>query len=276
MTEVNGSKGNFNWTRFGKNMQKLSQTLLQGTVLMATTRSNGCYGPMGGSIWTPGCCSRNYGYMPPMSGCGIFGGYFPTPSPYITDPMYMADTTNPMLLQQGAFNCEAFVDNWFTQREKERQALQTTTTEHVIGQKFETELVDKGEYTFVNQEWLDLNKKADKTEAEEEKLKTEYEKQLGALAKSWTSFIDKSHGNNDSKITLEEFSKYIKTRFEDKNYTDEQIKRIFDKISQSDDEENISVVDAAITLDLLDSKDGKIKNETFEGFIDGIATEEIN
>lgn len=270
MTDIGKAKSSFNWARFGQNMQKLSQTLMQGTLLMATTRSRGCHGMMGPSIWSRGCC--NSGMYGQMGGFGLFNGYYsPMPSPYITDPMYMADTTNPMLIQQGMFNVEAFVDNYFTQAEKAEKLQQELNTVALAGKNFELGLHDKNQHTFVSSEWAELNEKTDKTEEEEAKLEADYNTQLSNLATSWTKFLDISFGNNDSKLTLEEFSKYIKQEFNKKNYTDEQIKKIYDFVSVQDNEDYISATDINYLLRSIDNRTGTIKKENLENIIDDAA-----
>ena len=158
---------------FGKCLQGLGQGLMQGGILMDTTRMihrRGMYGGM--SIW----------------GCGTFMPGGCTPPLNIWHPMYAGNTTNPYLIQQGnniaTFQAKEIFDQAYEYYKKQEQQFtpqitdsqQTTQTE--IGKQIQEALQNEsGEYSIATSQYNALLNKQNKTAEEEQLLDTAYKAQ---------------------------------------------------------------------------------------------------
>ena len=265
----------FNWAKFGQNMQKLSQTMLQGGFLMAMNdmRGSGCHGGFGRSIWTGHNCGCNTGF---------YGMGMGMPSPYLNHPMYAANTTNPYLLQSGLVNAEAFGATMYQQAlaaiKAQQAQLPTTTTPQItdsrLGNEFETNLKDKGEFTFMTENWTKLNEKENLTQAEKDAISEAYNKGIKDLGASWLKHLDEKHGNKDNKLSLDEFTTYVKDKFGNK-YSNDDIKQIYNAIDSDETKNSIesSEISALITkidTDENDKLDGKISNSDIENYFNSL------
>ncbi|MBR5555463.1 hypothetical protein IKU74_05560 [bacterium] len=261
----------FDFGKLAQGMQKLSKTMLQGTILMAANdRCNhhhhgGMYGP---SIWQGGC------FGPQMMGpqCG------PSMLPLnLAHPFYSSGQTHPYLIQQGMMNNQAYVQNLCESIRQQFQgtpritddtpetALQEGTAEE--GQEIERNLTEKGEHAFVTERWIELNSKPESTDAEKKALADSYSKALEKVGDSWVKYVDNTHGNKDNKISLSEFQEYIKTKYGDQ-YSITDAEKIFNKLAKGT--EYIQISNAQDFFSVIDlDQNGIIKNEDFDGFLAG-------
>lgn len=254
---------------FGKCLQGLGQGLMQGGILMDTTRMihrRGMYGGM--SIW----------------GCGTFmpGGF--TPPLNIWHPMYAGNTTNPYLIQQGnniaGFQAKEIFDQAYEYYKKQEQQFtpqitdsqQTTQTE--IGKQIQEALQNEsGEYSITTSQYNALLNKQNKTAEEEQLLDTAYKASVKSAGESYMNYADKEYGNSDGSLTKDEFTEYIMGTINggtDCSITDEgreAIEAAFNKLN-IDDNGKISKDEMSAFIGYLDTvidgkKDGKITGAAF-------------
>ena len=262
----------FDVAKLAQSMQKLSQTMLQGSLLFAANDMRKQGGMCAPSIWGGG-----FGFG---CGCGM-------PSPNIYHPMYSGGYTDPLLLQQGIMDARAYGAQEYqrirAQLEAQQQPTQQTRTEtpdQTLSQEFENDLATKGEHTFVTEKWIETNNKEAATEDEMEELAIGYFKGIGGLSVSHLSSIDEKYGNNktDEKLTLDEFTNFAKDKFGEKA-TDEKIALAFARL---DVDKNNSItreeMTAAFTVidEITEDRDGKITQDEYNKFTAALGDENSN
>lgn len=261
----------FNLEIFGKCLQGLGQGLMQGGILMNTTRMIHRGGMYGGSIW----------------GCGTFMPWGCTPPLNIWHPMYADNTTNPYLIQQGNDFATAQAKQIFDQayeyyKKQEQQFMpqvtdsqQTTQTE--IGKQIQDALqIKSGEYSIVTSQYNTLFNKETKTAEEQRVLDTAYKTSVKSAGESYINYADKEYGNSDGSLTKDEFTEYIMGTLNggtDYSLTDEgreAIEAAFNKLNL-DNNGKISKEEMSAFIGYLDTvidgkKDGKITSEALDNF----------
>ncbi len=259
----------FNLEIFGKCLQGLGQGLMQGGILMNTTRMIHRGGMYGWSIW----------------GCGTFMPGGCTPPLNIWHPMYADNTTNPYLIQQGNDFATAQAKQIFDQayeyyKKQEQQFMpqvtdsqQTTQTE--IGKQIQDALqIKSGEYSIVTSQYNTLFNKETKTAEEQRVLDTAYKTSVKSAGESYINYADKEYGNSDGSLTKDEFTEYIMGTLNgrtDYSLTDEgreAIEAAFNKLNL-DNNGKISKEEMSAFIGYLDTvidgkKDGKITSEAFK------------
>ncbi len=256
----------FDLNTFGQNLQKVGQGLMQGGLLIGTTSMIHRGGFYGASIW----------------GCGggfMTGGCFPPPL-NIWHPMY-GNQTNPYLTQQGlniayqqgaARMAQIMQDLNSAQIPGSQQTPQNVTP--AIGQQIDQAMQNNGEYSFVSNEWTNLNNKANKTQAEEQTLQTVYDNSVQTAASSYLKYIDQKLGTDDGKLTKDEFTNYLIYATLGENATPEQkakmttfVDNAYSNLNLNNDD-SISADEIADFLKYADALsdgtfDGKITSEDF-------------
>ena len=264
----------FDVGKFAQSMQKLGQTMLQGTILIAANdarRHGGMYGP---SIWGKKC------------GCGM-GMYYSggMPSPFLSHSMYSSNTTNPALIQQGMMDANAYgaqifqnIKQQLMAQKQQSQTPETQTPDTTQAKEFENNLTTNGEHTFVTEKWTETNNKNPEEVSEDEQLELAqgYFNGVSGLAISYLFDADNEHGNNknDSKLSEDEFSDFAKAKF-GANATNEKIKLAFERLDVNKDN-NISTDEMTAAFTVLDEingkdRDGKISKNDYEQFIKALA-----
>jgi len=281
----------FDVGKLAQGLQKMGQTLTQGTILLAANDARkhggliglsvwggGCYGGglMGPSVWGGGCCGG--GMMGPSVWGGMNCGYGMPPL-NIHHPLYSSNYTNPYLIQQGVYNAEQQGAALFNQIKAQYTAQQQQTqprqldNEMLYGKEFENNLKTKGEHSFVTEKWIENNNKEELTDKEMQELAEGYFQGVSGLATSYLHNIDEQHGNNSDaksigKLTLDEFTNFAKTKFGAKA-TDEKIALAFERLDV-DGNKNITSneMTAAFTVvdELTEDRDGKISKDDFNSF----------
>lgn len=268
----------FDVGKFAQSMQKLGQTMLQGTILIAANdarRHGGMYGP---SIWGNQCrCGMGMYYS-----CGM-------PSPFLSHPMYSSNTTNPALIQQGMMDANAYgaqifqnIKQQLMAQKQQSQTPETQTPDTTQAKDFENNLNTNGEHTFVTEKWAETNnKKAEEiTDQDTEDLATGYFEGVSGLAISYLLDADNEHGNNktDRKLSLDEFTNFAQAKFGAKA-TNEKIKLAFERLDVNKDN-NISTEEMTAAFTALDeiteTRDGKISKEDYELFISALGDNNSN
>lgn len=282
----------FNWSKFGQSMQKLSQTMLQGTILYAARDMRGC-GGFNQSIWGGGHHCHHAGMYGMNNMYGMYG--MGMPSPNIWHPMYSSNTTNPYLIQQGANNAENWGRMMYEQALAQIQARDAQVTQNSqytgltnptlnenAGEEFTNDLKTKGEHTFVTEKWTQLNNKdsASATEQDIANLSKAYNVSISALGIDLLGDIDKKFGNNssDNKLTADEFTAFAKDKFGD-NATKEKIDLAFERLDTNNDG-SITTDELTAALYVMDEKnddiDGKILKDDYNNFIKDLTSKDSN
>ena len=186
----------FDFGKFAQNMQTLGSDMLKNTVLLASTRRmppcGGFYGP---SIW--GCPG------------GLTGG-FPMNSLYGPYPM-LPGQTDPYLTQFGLDGAYRRAEKYYNEAPvySPTGRMTQTPTDTTFGKEFSDSLKTQKEFSFVTDKWQELNAKEDLTEDEEAAVADAYRESAKELGKSYISYLDKEHGNNNGEMTLDEYTTYL-------------------------------------------------------------------
>ncbi len=265
---------------FGKCLQGLGQGMMQGGMLMSTTRMihrGGLYGGM--SIW----------------GCGSFMGCPPPLN--IWHPMYADNTTNPYLIQQGnnyaSLQAQELFDKAYEYYKKQEQQFgpqfppteseQTTQTE--IGKEIQNALINvNGEASITTSQYSTLFNKENKTEEEKELLDKAYKESIKSAGESYINFADKTYGNADGSMTTDEFTEYLMgtitrdTGYELTEEGKEVLPKAFNKLDLNGDnkisKDEMSALLGYIDISADNQKDGKLTNTGFFSALQGFESED--
>ena len=253
----------------GFSMQNLSNSLLKmgtsflqlGTFYAAAKSIN--HGGCGGSIFGSGCCGGGGSYygIGYSSGPMFYGGGFGlgqiAADRYMMGQMYAAgfaanQQLNCLTSMNGAMypamtgmpTLNMNLPGLTTTTSTTTQPLQKTnnpTADKVdkeqstaLAQKYEQNIKDNKSTTFVSDSWKDMPEGAEKNDAHRDASNN--------FAKSYIMHMDKSTGNSDGEITLDEFKAYnIKTDLGDdvsddmKKAANESSAVIFNTLDQNGD-----------------------------------------
>lgn len=259
----------FNFEKLGQSLQKLSQTMLQGTMLFAANDMR----KHGRTFWGGGCGM----YGPSIWGCRM-------PSPNLYHPMYSDGYTCPALTQQGILSAGEYGAQLFQKIKSEQSSLQgiqpqnSDIQDETPSKEFENNLKTKGEHTFAPDMNTDDNDSI--TEDEKNELEKKYLNSVTELSMSYLSSVDEKHGDNksDKKLTLDEFKAFAKDKFGSKA-TDEKIALAFSRLDV-DQNNSITVNDMVTAFTVMDeiteNKDGKITIDDYNKFVAALADEKSN
>ncbi len=261
----------FDFGKLGQSLQKLSQTMMQGTMLFAANDMR----KHGGALWGGGCGM----YGPSIWGCGCG-----MPSPNIYHPMYSEEYTCPALTQQGLFSAEVYGAQLFQKIKNDQSSLQWLQTQDTNAhnltpsQEFENDLTTKGEHTFAP----DMNTEDNNPITEEEKneLEKKYLNNVAELSESYFNSINEKYGDNksDKKLTLDKFKAFAKDKFGEKA-TDEKITLAFSRLDvDKNNDITAEEIMAALTVidEITENKDGKITLEDYNKFVAALGDEKSN
>ena len=286
----------------GFSMQNLSNSLLKmgtsflqlGTFYAAAKSIN--HGGCGGSIFGSGCCGGGGGYYgigystgPMVYGGGGFGLGQIASDRYMMGQMYAAGfAANQQLNYLSSMNGAMYPSMigmpslnmnlpGVTTASATQQTISPTNNpaadkvdknqSTALAEKYEQNVKDKKSTTFVTNSWKDMQEGAEKNDAHRDASNN--------FAKSYIMHMDKTTGNSDGEITLDEFKEYnIKTDLGDdvsddmKKAANESSAVIFNKLDQNGDGKlDWKEMSAMFTVydGIKDGKyDGVITNEELE------------
>ncbi len=271
----------FNLEIFGKCLQGLGQGLMQGGILMNTTRMIHRGGMYGGSIW----------------GCGTFMPWGCTPPLNIWHPMYADNTTNPYLIQQGndfaTAQAKQIFDQAYEYYKKQEQQFgpqfpPTETdinTATQIGKEINSAInKENGQYSITTSLYSSLFQKENKTDSEKEHLNSAYKVSVKTAGESYMNYIDTEHGNADRSLSKDEFTDYMMSYFCIESAEQlspdqkELLSEIFNKLNLNDDGK-ISIDELSAFIQYVDTveddkKDGKITASGFDAALRSFTTDE--
>lgn len=269
---------------------EVTKTLLQYQVMKDMSRGCG----MGGSIWGSGMFGGfgcgGYG----MGGIG-FGGYEAGLQMSSAQGFQDGLRIRASLMQSGSINMDNKKASAVSSKQdtSKGEAFEKATQEMVDK---EGNAVENKVFSFMSDAWKKLQKKDNKTDAENKQLTKEYADSLSEMGKSYIMTIDKSSGNKDGYISEDEFVKYSlekdlkplkedatkeeKAEYKQKRANAESMARLaYRKLDQNGDK-SVDWKEAAALFGAVDAGDdglnGQIESEDLAAFSDKLASGQAN